>query len=84
MKQPLTFEAFHVTVVEPPTNTRLGIAVIERVGVGTMTVTVALAGAEIPLKPVHVTEYVDVIDGLTETLPAVALLVENPPAAVQR
>ena len=54
MVQLFTLIAFHVIVVEPPINTRLGAAVME--SVGTVTVTIAVAGAEVPPGPVQVTE----------------------------
>jgi len=81
MLQLFTLVALHVTVVEPPLNTRSGFAVIESTGMTTATVAWALAKE--PLDPVQMTEYAEVVTGLTAALPEVALPVENPPGEVQ-
>lgn len=76
-----TFDALQAIVVVFPVVRRAGDAVT--VMFGLVTVTVVLAGVEGPPGPVHVTEYDDVVAGLTLTDPEVALPVEKPPAEVQ-
>lgn len=87
MVQSFTFVAFQDMVVAPlpelSFTTRLGSALIETFGA--RTVTVAMAGAEVPVGPVHVIEYDEVVDGVTKTPMAfdVTLPVEKPPDEVQ-
>ena len=75
--------ALQDTVVSSPCTTRSGKALIETVGVKTLTV--AVEGAEVPPGPEHVIEYDDVEAGLTWTpLEFEGVFpVENPPAEVQ-
>lgn len=80
--QLLTFVPFHVKVVDCPDTSLSGALVI--VSDGVRTLTVAVAGFELPpLALEQVTEYVEVVDGLTDTDPDVALPVEKPPAETQ-
>lgn len=79
--QLFTCEADHPTVALAPDWTREGAAVIDTSVCETVTVT--LAGAEVPAGPVQVIWYVDVTEGVTVTLPEIAPPVENPPTAAQ-
>ena len=64
-----------------PERTRVGFAAMATLG--TSTVIVFEDGEDAPPGPLHEIWYVEVVAGLTETLPEVAPPVENPPAAVQ-
>ena len=69
IEQLLTLVAFHVIVELLPRATRFGTAEMERLG--RSTVTVAIAGADVPPAPVQVTEYVEVTAGVTFRFPEV-------------
>ena len=71
----------HDNVADDPDEIEVGLAVSVAVGIGAdaVTVTVALLADEVPPVPVHVTEYVVVTLGETETEPEVPLAVKPVP-----
>ena len=71
----------HDSVADDPDEIDVGLAVSVAVGIGAdaVTVTVALLAGDVPLAPVHVTEYVVVTLGETETEPEVPLAVKPVP-----
>ena len=71
-EQLVTFEEVQEMTEVLPDCTRAGVAVIVAVGCSTVTVTNDVP--EEPPGPVHVIEYVEVVDGLTGALPEVGPL----------